>query len=207
MQLLAGPGHIGGLGPVVFAHIILVSVLRRVSSRLIKTSNIVAIKHVPVKVVSTGGTVIGVALNVNPGGVQIGGVMPDKVVVTSGIEPYASSVVEVQLVPDEVITCSPVAIQAMIRPMKRVFVDVVIIGEVDVHSENIVNTCVPSYFVTDTVTQANPACVIDKFVVLDDSVMACLIHAVFETVDVAIPDDDTTAGVVYPDSITGAVTR
>jgi len=94
------------------------------------------------------------------------------------------------------------AIQAILRPMKRVFVDVVIIGEVDVHSVDIVVTCVPPYFVTNTVTQANPAGVIYKLVVLDDSAMACVIHAVFETVDVTISDDDTNAGVVYSDSIT-----
>ena len=50
-------------------------------------------------------------------------------------------------------------------------------------------------------TQANSAGVIDELVVLDDSAMACVIHAVFKTVDVTIPDDDTNAGVVNPESI------
>ena len=114
----------------------------------------------------------------------------------------------IQLVRDEVVTRSPIAIQAIVIPMKRVFVDVVIIiGEVDPHSVDIVVTCVPPHFVAVTLTQANPVVVIDKLVVLDDSVIASVMYAVLETVDVTIPDDDTSGGVVYPDSITCAVTR
>jgi len=82
MQLLASSGHIRGFGPVVFAHIILINVLRSVSSPVKNAAGIVAIKHVIVEVVSTGA-----ALNVKPVSVQIGGVIPDKVVVTSSVEP------------------------------------------------------------------------------------------------------------------------
>jgi len=128
--------------------------------------------------------------------------MPEKVVVTTSGPIYASWVVEVQLVRDEVVPRSPIAIHAIVRPMKRVFVDVVIIGEVDVHSVDIVVTCVPPYFVAVTLTQANPVGVIDKLVVLDDSVIASVMYAVLEAVDVTIPDDDTIAGVIHPDTIT-----
>jgi hypothetical protein len=71
MQLLASSGHIRRFGPVVIAYIILIGVLRNVSSPVKNAVGVVAIQYVLVEVISTGA-----ALNIKPVVVQIGGVMP-----------------------------------------------------------------------------------------------------------------------------------